>query len=188
MKVAIISGSPRKGKNSEQILESIVNKLNDAKIESNIIKLSQTKVKPCIHCDFCKKNSYCNHDENANKVNELLAEAHGIIAISPVYFGSISGQLKSLFDKTFPLRRNGFKLKAKLGLAVVVGGARSGGQELAIQNIHTWMLIHGMMIMGDNNHFGGTLQAPWAKDEFGSQTLDDSIHALMENLSRFKVD
>ena len=57
-------------------------------------------------------------------VLEALEKADGIIVASPVYFGNVTGQLKAVFDRTIPLRRQGNKLKDKIGCAITVGGCQ----------------------------------------------------------------
>jgi len=184
MLVLGISGSPRKNKNSEKILQKVLSPFTAQNIETRSIKLSEVDIKPCKHCDYCKTHDCCGTDEKANEINDIIKKANAIIVVSPVYFGGISGQLKCLFDKTLPLRRNGFLLKGKVGAAISVGGSRSGGQELTLQNIHAWMMVHGMITVGDNSHFGGTVHHPLEKDEFGQQTINGTIEAVSSLLKR----
>lgn len=172
-----ISGSPRK-KNSERILSYALDKFEKEGHKTEQILLSEKKVEPCIACGGCSKENRCIHDDETNRINETLAKADGILVVTPVYFGSMSGQLKVLLDKTLPLRRNGFLLKGKVGAAIAVGKSRNGGQELACKDIHSWMFIQGMVVVGDNSHFGGTVQSEFEDDEFGKGTVDGVIEAL----------
>ncbi len=186
MSIVLISGSPRQAGNSEKILEKGDLFFKKHGYNINKIQLSTETTPPCIHCNFCSKNNHCNQDDNANQRNDLLKNAHAILVVSPVYFGGVTGQLKCLFDKTLPLRRNGFQLKGKIGAAITIGGSRNGGQELAIKNVHAWMLIHGMIIVGDNNHFGGTIHNPCNEDETGLKTANDTFSSVLDLLKRFK--
>ncbi|MCF7860778.1 flavodoxin family protein [Candidatus Woesearchaeota archaeon] len=176
-----ISGSPKDGNNN-----AVMRKILDSFENSELIRCDSVKVAPCIACNYCASHDHCVQSDDGNKVNEKLAKADAIIISSPVYFGSMTGQLKCLFDRTLPLRRNGFKLKGKIGAAVAVGGSRSGGQELTIKDIHAWMLIHAMVIVGDNNHFGGTVHVPYSKDSFGEETVEGTIFAVESLLRRLK--
>ncbi len=184
MLVVGISGSPRKQGNCSIIIDKVASHFREKGADVESIKLSEIKIEPCIHCDFCKTDDYCNQDEKANEVNSILERADAIIVATPVYFGSITGQLKCLFDKTLPIRRNGFKLKGKIGAGIAVGGTRNGGQELTVKDIHSWMLIHGMVIVGDNSHFGGIVHNPLAKDEPGDMTIDGTLQAVSDLLAR----
>jgi len=186
MLIVGISGSPRKNQNSEQIISKTLDYFAAKKYETKSINLSSTKINPCLHCDYCKKNSSCTQKDAGNETNEILSKASALIIASPVYFGSMTGQLKTLLDRTLPLRRHNFLLKGKIGAAITVGGSRNGGQETTLQALHAWMLIHGMIIVGDNNHFGGTVQAPLENDNFGLETIEGTVKALENLLNKFK--
>jgi multimeric flavodoxin WrbA len=176
-----ISGSPKDG-NNNKIMKEILGSFD----ESELIRCDTVKVGPCIACNYCSSHDRCFQTDDCNNINEKLVLADAIIISSPVYFGSMTGQLKCLLDRTLPLRRNGFKLRGKIGAAVAVGGSRNGGQELTIKDIHAWMLIHAMVIVGDNNHFGGTVQVPYEKDTFGQETIKGTISAVESILKRLK--
>ncbi|HPB82990.1 MAG TPA: flavodoxin family protein [Spirochaetota bacterium] len=184
MKIAGISGSPRKNGSTESIIRHCLSFFQENGYATDLISLHETKISPCIHCDFCKEKPWCSQDEEANRVNTILADADAILVASPVYFGCMTGQLKCLLDKTRPLRRDGMKLKGKIGAAIATGGSRNGGQELTIQNIHAWMLVQGIIIVGDNNHFGGTVHTPFKDDPAGLGTVDGTLTAMHSLLSR----
>ena len=67
-----------------------------------------------------------------------------------------------------------------------MGGSRNGGQELTIQGIHAAMLIHGMVVVGDNSHFGGIANDPSEVDKTGMQTVENTVHTVIETLKRLK--
>jgi multimeric flavodoxin WrbA len=120
------------------------------------------------------------------RILTALQKADGVIVASPVYFGCVSAQLKAVFDRTIPLRRQGLKLKDKVGCAISVGGARNGGQEKAIEAIHSWMHIQGMIVVGDDSHFGGIAVRPAAEDRIGRKTVVSSANKLCDLLERTK--
>lgn len=186
-KIVGISGSPIKFGNNERIIKEVLEKFKQMDYDIEQINLSEKKVNPCVACNYCKENPICyQRTDNGNEINKILEKADAIIISTPVYFGSMSGQTKCLLDRTLPLRRNGFKLKGKVGAAIAIGGARNGGQELTIKDIHAWMLIHGMIIVGDDNHFGGILHAPMDEDHAGKKTAEEMVIAVHNLLKRLK--
>jgi len=84
--------------------------------------------------------------------NKDLVSADGIIVGSPVYFGSMSAEVKEMFDKSVAIRR---KLEGKIGAAFATSGHHTGGKETTIFSILQAMLIHGMIILGDPISAGG---------------------------------
>ncbi|HPR41746.1 MAG TPA: NAD(P)H-dependent oxidoreductase [Candidatus Methanofastidiosa archaeon] len=95
---------------------------------------------------------------------EEFAEAAGIIAGSPVYFGTMAWQLKKVFDEFVGLRRQG-KTENKIGAAFATSGNGTGGKETTIFSIIKALMIYGCIIVGDpmeaTGHYGvGCVGAP----------------------------
>jgi len=154
--------------------------------DTEMILLSGTEVEPCNDCGVCKKKKECPIDDDMQRIYPVLESADGIIVTSPVYFGSPTAQLKALFDRSILLRRNGFLLRNKIGGALAVGGSRNGGQEFTLQVIHLWMHIHGMIVIADGSHFGGTLHKPVESDTDGMKTAQDTVTKLCDTLLMLK--
>ncbi len=181
-KILFISGSPRKGMNCEKMAEYAEGIAKEKGFETEKILVSETKVSPCIVCNKCKDTGKCVIDPTSDEVNSKLEQADAIFIVSPVYFGSMSAQLKCIFDKTRPLRGGGFKLKNKIGAVCSVGKSRNGGQEFTIQAVHSWMHIQSMVIVGDTKHFGGICYGDVSEDKKGMETVKETIENVCELL------
>jgi multimeric flavodoxin WrbA len=87
-------------------------------------------------------------EDDAKGIIEKMVHADALIIGSPVYFRTVSAQLKALMDRTrmvyYPIR----KMENKLGGALAVGEGRVSGQEFAIATIHNFYLSHKMIIVG----------------------------------------
>jgi NAD(P)H dehydrogenase (quinone) len=86
---------------------------------------------------------------------EDFIDAAGIVAGSPVYFGSMAAELKKVFDDFVDLRK---KMENKVGAAFATAGDPNGGKETTMFSIIQAMMIYGMIIVGDplaaTGHFG----------------------------------
>lgn len=184
MKIVIVSGSPRLGQNSEKIAEYVENSFREKEYMTQQIRLRESKVGFCVHCNGCMEGTGCAIDKTANEVNEVLANADAIIIVTPVYFGDMTAQVKAMIDKTLPLRRQGMKLQGKIGGVIAVGNSRNGGQELALKSVQSWMHFQGMVVVGDNSHHGGTVHYHFQEDEEGKKTVDGVITAMDDLLKR----
>lgn len=100
---------------------------------------------------------------------EDFTSAAGIVAGSPVYFGSMAAELKAAFDRLVTVRR---KMGGKVGAAFTTAGFHSGGKETTILSILQAMLIYGMIVVGDpleaTGHFGAACSG--AMDEEAAAT------------------
>ena len=186
MKITGISGSPRMHQNSEQLVNTALSIAENRGFEVDRIFLSEHTVAPCTGCDGCMDTGECTIMDDMTALYTRLEDADAIIVASPVYFGCMTAQLKALFDRTRPLRKRDFLLSGKIGGAIAVGGSRNGGQEKTIQAIHDWMHIHGMIIVGDNSHFGGIVYAPAESDVMGMQTVADTINKICDVLEMIR--
>jgi multimeric flavodoxin WrbA len=120
-------------------------------------------------------------------VYSLLREAEGIIIATPVYNGGISAQTKAVMDRCRALlAADADILKYKIGMAIAVGGDRVGGQELAIQQIHTFYILNGVIAVSGGS-FGANLGANfWSKDTLeGVKEDKEGFRSLKKTVKRF---
>lgn len=186
MMVVGICGSPRKGGNSEFLLNEALAVAEERGFETEKLLLSELKADYCSDCGDCSKGRPCPKDDDMKTILSALERSDGIIVASPVYFGCMTAQLKAVLDRTIPMRRQNFRLKGKVGTAISVGGARNGGQEKTIEAIQAWMHIQGMIVVGDDAHFGGIAVRPAAEDRIGRRTVVASANKLCDLLERLK--
>ena len=151
MNIIGINGSPRKNGNTLFLLEKSLNVAKNKGFNIEIINaystLKSLKIPFCIHwSNPCNRSCYTG--SQLEKDFEKLSKADGIILASPVYFGSVSAQLKAFWDKTRALRSD-FALVGKIGSAISVGASPYGGQETTIRTLQDMMFIQGMTIVGN---------------------------------------
>lgn len=119
-------------------------------------------------------------------VNEDLLAADGIIAGSPVYYGAMAAQLKSVFDNSVAVRS---EMANKIGAAFATSGDASGGKETTLLSIIQAMLISGMIIVGDpldaTGHYGTScVGAPDEKASVNGQKLGKRVAELVKKLTK----
>lgn len=197
MKIVGICGSPREGA-SEFLLKKALTELEkEDKFETVFISVRDKAISPCTHCNDCvETKGKCSINDDMDEIYKALKEADGIILASPVHFGSISAQLKAVIDRCQAMIMEDLDIfKNKVGISIVVGGDRSGGQELAIQQINTFYLLNKIIPLSGGS-FGANLGAClWSQDagaegvkedEYGLKTLDMTINNFKEFLLEFK--
>jgi NAD(P)H dehydrogenase (quinone) len=111
-------------------------------------------------------------------------ESAGIIAGSPVYFGTMASELKKIFDDFVGIRK---KVENKVGAAFATGGDASGGKETTLVSIIQAMLIYGMIIVGDplsaSGHYGvACVGAPDAGVRHNAEKLGARVATLVSQL------
>lgn len=196
MKVIGICGSPREG-SSEYLLKKALNDLEESNIETTFISVREKEIAPCNHCSWCEDHKgECSIKDDWESIKEDLKEVDGIIIASPIHFGSISAQTKAIIDRCQSLIMEDLDIfRNKIGMSIVVGGDRSGGQELAIQQINTFYLLNGIIPVS-GGAFGANLGAClWSddngiegikSDEYGLKTLDMTLNKFKDFLINFE--
>jgi len=181
-----ICGSPR-DQATEHVLNEALRMLTEKGFETRFWTVRGKWVDFCAHCDYCLRNKECVVQDDVQELYTLLTEAKGIIFASPVYNGGVSAQTKALMDRTRALvaaDKNVFK--GKIGMGIVVGGDRNGGQEFALMQIHTFYIINGMIPVG-GGFFGANLGATfWSKDTLeGVKADEEGFRSLRKTVKRF---
>lgn len=108
----------------------------------------------------------------------------GIIAGSPVYFGSMAAELKEVFDKFIGIRG---EMEDKIGAAFATSADPSGGKETTIFSIIQAMLIYGMIVVGDpldaTGHYGvSCIGAPDRETASNAAKLGKRVASLVKKL------
>jgi multimeric flavodoxin WrbA len=190
VKIIGIIGSPRKEGNTSYLVETALKSAKSAGADTDIINLGSVNIEPCVACDICKAIGECGIEDDISEILEIMMESDGMIIGSPVYFGSVTSQLKILIDRSRPLRGS-FRLKNKVCGAIAVGGSRNGGQESTISVIHDFLLIHDAIIVGDGApmaHYGGTGVGDTKIDEIGIETSQNLGKRVTELAMRLNYD
>ena len=99
MKILGISGSPRKGGCSDILLEKALfgARREGASVEKII--LNNLKFSPCQECVNVRKNGTCQIEDDMQRVYSEVEGADGIILASPIFFGSLTAQMKMMIDR-----------------------------------------------------------------------------------------
>lgn len=110
-----------------------------------------------------------------------LLSCDAVIVGSPVYFGNMSGEVKTFFDNwllKFGVFRD-LKMRNKVGGAFATGAAVSNGKELTILAILEAMLVNQMIVVGGGGAFGAS--ATTGPDSPG---IDDKEMAAARDLGK----
>ena len=151
LRVLCIAGSPRRGGNSEQLLDSLM-----AGVEGEggrAIKLVATDagVRPCRGCNACSRTGTCIQRDGMDAVHEELDAADAIVVATPVYFATVPAVLKIIFDRCQPYWARRYVLggaapatKRPGGILVVGGGGDPFGTACAVTAVRSVFAVLGV--------------------------------------------
>jgi len=104
MKIMAFNGSPRKKWNTATLLEKSLEGAASQGAETELIHLYDLNFKGCISCFSCKKRggkSYgrCAVKDDLTPVFERIEAAGGIVLGSPIYLGTVTGEMRSFIER-----------------------------------------------------------------------------------------
>ena len=136
-KIIVIDGGPRKNFNTASMLQKFAEgamSLSD-KIEVKTVRLYGLDYKGCMSCMACKikgkASNVCKFKDALTPVLEEIAEADGLALGSPIYFGDVTGQMRTFLERlAFPwLSYNDYSLTAPKRMPVVLMETMNGTPE-----------------------------------------------------------
>jgi multimeric flavodoxin WrbA len=143
-----ISGSPRKGGNTDLLLKAVLNQLKAAGWKTEFIKVGGTAIRGCIACEKCFRNQDNECAVKKDKFNDIFSKmlkAHAMILGSPTYFAAVSADLKALIERAgYVAYANNHAFSGKIGAAVVA--VRRGGATHVYDTINHMFQMSRMII------------------------------------------
>ncbi len=183
MKVVAFNGSARRGGNTAQLVQVVLQELQQAGVETELVELAGTHPHGCIACRRCWQRKDRRCAVTSDPVNEWIRkmeEADGILLASPTYFADVTTEMKALIDRAgYVSMANGYMLRRKVGAAVVA--VRRAGAIHAFDSINHFFLIGQMVIPGASYWNIGIGREPGdvETDEEGLRTM----RALGQNMA-----
>ncbi len=98
MKIVGIIGSPRKGGNSEILLDRLLEGASEVE-EKEKLYLNSLNFIPCQECENVRKDGRCKINDDFQLIYEKVMECDVIVVSSPVFFGSLPAQVKMMIDR-----------------------------------------------------------------------------------------
>lgn len=150
MKALAINGSPRKGGNTEILLNYVLAELGAEGIETELVQIGGKNIHGCVACFKCRKNKdgrCAVNDDVFNECFEKMAAADAIILGSPTYVTDVTPEMKALIDRACIVSRsNDGMLRRKVGAGVVA--VRRGGAIHTFDTLNHFFQITEMIIPG----------------------------------------
>jgi multimeric flavodoxin WrbA len=106
MKAIGVNGSPRKKWNTAILLEKALKGAGSQGAKTELFHLYDLNYKGCISCFACKKKSgksygKCAVKDGLTPLLKKVSRSDVIILGSPIYFGSVTGEMRSFLERLF---------------------------------------------------------------------------------------
>ena len=107
-----IMGSPRKGGNTDLLVDEVLAGAGEGGAEVEKVSLSELNIAPCRACENCKREGKCIHQDDFENILEQMMKSDIWILATPVYWWGPTAQFKTFLDRWYGYYNNsGFKGK-----------------------------------------------------------------------------
>ncbi|NHJ48644.1 MAG: flavodoxin family protein [Asgard group archaeon] len=124
-KILIFNGSPRKNGNTSVLIKECLRAIEDSEKQAEVFFLNDMTINPCQFCDWCIDNNAlsCVEKDDMEEIYPKLLESDVIILAGPIFWFTISAQLKLFIDRLYALHgKDGFALTHKKVASILVYG------------------------------------------------------------------
>jgi multimeric flavodoxin WrbA len=139
-----ISASPQKGGKVETLLKEV---LSGSGLSSELVRLHEITVGPCIACNGCRADNVCVLDDDWGELQSKIIECSALVMGGWVFSGMIDSATKALMERFWSFRHHRQLTRGKVGAAVVVGSNTESAGNLA-DALLQFMRNNGILALG----------------------------------------
>ncbi|WP_087064867.1 flavodoxin family protein [Intestinibacillus massiliensis] len=136
--VLALSTSPRRGGNSELLADAFLHGAAAAGHETEKICLYDKNIQFCRGCLACQKTQRCVIHDDVEGILEKMRRADVVVFATPIYFYEMSGQMKTLLDRSNPLFPAEYAFRDVYLLASAADGDESA-MNGAVKGLEGWI-------------------------------------------------
>lgn len=100
--ILAVSGSPRKGGNSDILLERILEGAAAEGVPGEAVFLRQLDFKGCIGCEKCRSAKACvGLKDDMQLLYPKIEACRGLVLVSPTHFYTVTAPMKAFIDRLY---------------------------------------------------------------------------------------
>ena len=176
MRVLVLNGSARANGGTKAMVGAFAKGAREAGHEVDVLDIARMDIRGCMGCEWChtKGEGRCVQRDDMDGIYPLWDAADVIVLTSPVYYGSFSGQLHCLVNRTYA----GDKPKRCKAMALLLCSGSRGVYEAAEHIYHGF--IQGYYKAQDLGVYEATIEEAKSRamaarlEEFG-RTLEQRV-------------
>jgi multimeric flavodoxin WrbA len=170
-KILIISTSPRKNSNSEALAAEFGRGAASSGNDVEQISLAEKQISFCRGCLACQATERCVIHDDADQIVQKMLHADVLVFATPIYYYEMSGQMKTMLDRSNPLFPSDYQFRDVYFLA----SAAEDSDEVwsrAVNGLEGWIAcfehakLSGAVFAGGVNAAGEIQGHPALKKAF----------------------
>ena len=137
-RILVLSTSPRIGGNSETLADAFIKGAEEAGHETKKICLYDKKIEFCKGCLGCQTTGKCILRDDAERIIAQMKAMDVLVFATPIYFYEMSGQMKTLLDRTNPLFPAEYEFR-DIYLLATSADEEESSMEAAVKGLEGWI-------------------------------------------------
>jgi len=141
MYILAFNGSPRRGGNTDMLLNEAIRGVREQGSEVITFNLASLNLRPCLNCGHCDEAGQCIIKDDMQTIREEIRKADRIIVASPIFFFSVSAQTKIMIDRCQAFWAEKYVHKKPIqpgphgrkGLLLLVGGMKKNEKNAGFE-------------------------------------------------------
>lgn len=191
-KVVALMGSPRKGKNTDILLDTFLKGIDEKAYSIDKVYLTEKNLKYCIACGSCEKDGKCVLEDDMDEIYDLFDTGDIFVLASPLYFNSVSSLTKIVIDRCQrywslkrALNQSYRKDKDRIGVFLSVGGAAFEHDQFqaCIRTVDLFFKSIDVKYLGNYFVSGTDKLSIWNREDVLKEV--QNIGKNIENISNF---
>lgn len=152
-KILLVDASPRKGGNSEVIVDTLADDLNDCEVA--VFKMREKNCQPCQACAACQKKEtqMCVQKDDITFLLPVIDQCDAVVMATPIYNQQVCSQAKLFIERFYPffnLKMKNLSNTSKQGKKAALVCSFWGSDVNVIQKYADWT-VSGFSQMGAEN-------------------------------------
>lgn len=149
MKIVVLTGSPRKNGNSAYLAEQFIKGAEEKGYEVFRFDCAFKQVEPCRACNRCGMDGPCIFNDDFQELRPHLIEADMVVFATPMYYFSISAQMKRVIDRFYAINGQIKGASKKAAFLMTYADTSSKEAEPMLVHYHTLMDYLGWTSVGE---------------------------------------
>lgn len=145
MKILGVSGSPRRGRTTDQLVQTVLDGAEGC--DTEFLPLSGKQIGPCVACLGCVEDNVCKVEDDMEKLRPKIVEADAYVIGGANYYSMLNGLTHTFLERFYQFRhQEGKAVSGKLGVAVGIGGSNG---DPVVANIRNFFQYNQIECVGD---------------------------------------
>ncbi len=135
-KILAIMGSPRKNKNTDAMLDFLLDGVDKEIFSIDKVNLRDQNIGYCTGCDYCGSTGKCVLKDDMQNLYQKIDESDVVVLAAPLYFNSVNGLTKNMIDRSqkywslkYSLGQSYKRGENRIGIFLATGGAPYSHQQ-----------------------------------------------------------